>query len=365
LVEEDQGQAVHFGRWGRVVEGKLTRLEGDTWKDALEAYQVQRDDLQAGRTPRGNDAKGLTVATLANHFLTAKTRKKESGELSPRMFDEYKAVTDRLIADFGKERLVDDLAADDFGSLRADLAKRYGPTRLGNLVQMVRTVFKHGTDNGLIEKAIRYGSEFKKPSKSVMRRHRAESGKRTFEPAELRKLIEAAGVPLKAMILLGVNAAYGNNDCGRLPLSALDLESGWATFHRPKTGIARRAKLWPQTVEAIKAAIAERPEPRESAKGLVFVTKYGGPWSNDGGSTAVTHETSKLLASVGLTRPGLNFYSLRHTFRTVADAAKDTNAVRMVMGHTDASIDANYTHGIDDDRLEAVADHVRKWVFGE
>ena len=360
-----RGKIHYFGKWGRVVNGKMERIEGDGWKEALELYKVQADDLHAGRTPRvKSDA--LTIKDLCNHFLTAKVRLRDGGELSARMYDEYKATTDRLVSTFGKTRLVDDLAADDFGALCADLAKQFGPVRLGNEVQKVRTVFKFGIDNGLIEKAIRYGSEFKKPGKSVLRRHRAKNGKRTFEANELRKLIDGAGVPLKAMILLGINAGFGNADCGRLPLSRLDLDGGWVSFPRPKTGIERRCPLWPETMEALKAAMAERPEPKgEAGDDLVFVTKYGRPWSAGGTSGAVSHETAKLLRKIGQCRPGLGFYALRHTFRTVADATKDPNAIRLIMGHTDDSIDDNYTHGIEDSRLRAVAEHVRNWLFGK
>ena len=74
-------------------------------------------------------------------------------------------------------------------------------------------------------------------------------------------------------------------------------------------------------------------------------------------------EFGKLMKAVGVSRPGVGFYSLRHTFRTVADAARDLNAVRLVMGHTDDSIDSHYTHGIGDDRLAAVAAHVRAWLY--
>jgi hypothetical protein len=72
-----------------------------------------------------------------------------------------------------------------------------------------------------------------------------------------------------------------------------------------------------------------------------------------------------LMKAVGIHRGSVGFYTLRHTFRTVADATKDLNAIRVIMGHTDASIDANYTHGIDEPRLKAVAEHVRAWLFGE
>ena len=39
------------------------------------------------------------------------------------------------------------------------------------------------------------------------------------------------------MILLGLNCGFGNADCGGLPTKALDLQAGWVTFARGKTGI--------------------------------------------------------------------------------------------------------------------------------
>ena len=45
-----------------------------------------------------------------------------------------------------------------------------------------------------------------------------------------------------------MNAAFGQSDISRLPLSALDLAGGWVSFARRKTGMARKAKLWPETV---------------------------------------------------------------------------------------------------------------------
>jgi integrase len=273
-------------------------------------------------------------------------------------------TTDRLVSTFAKTRLVADLAGEDFSGLRADLAKQYGPVRLGNEIQKVRTVFKYALGQGLIDKPVQLGDEFKKPSKRIMRQHRNKNGKRMFRAEELRKLLNAAGVPLKAMILLGINAGFGNADCGHLTQAALDLDGGWISFPRPKTGIERRCPLWPETVTALKAALAKRPTPKAKADGnLVFVTKYGRPWSSGGTSDAVTLETGKLLRDLGLRRPGVSFYALRHTFRTIADATRDFPAVRLVMGHADDTIDDVYREGIDDSRLRAVAEHVRHWLF--
>ncbi len=149
-----RGTIHHFGRWGRSENGQVVQLEGETWKDALEKYKSEVDDLQAGRTPRVKDD-GLTIADLCNRFLTVKHHKRTSGELGARMYQEYKDTTNLLVAAFGKCRSVDDLVADDFERLRATMAERWGPVRLGNAITRVKSVFKYGLDNGLIEKAIR------------------------------------------------------------------------------------------------------------------------------------------------------------------------------------------------------------------
>jgi len=45
------GKLHYFGRWGRIWKGKMERVEGDGWEDALELHQAQRDELYAGRPP--------------------------------------------------------------------------------------------------------------------------------------------------------------------------------------------------------------------------------------------------------------------------------------------------------------------------
>src|SRR5262249_40193575 len=150
----------------------------------------------------------------------------------------------------------------------------------------------------LLDRPIRYGPSFKKPSKKTMRPHRAQKGLQLFKPDEIRRMIAAADQPLKAMILLGINAGQGNTDCARLPLAAMDFGTGWLDYPRPKTGVPRRCWLWPQTVEAIKEAVAERPAPKAIGDaGLIFITKYGNPWNDD---STVTHEMRKLLDKLGI-----------------------------------------------------------------
>src|SRR6266478_8568373 len=56
-----RGHIHYFARWAHMVDGKLERVEGDGWKEALEIYKAQADDLHAGRTPKPK-ADELTVA---------------------------------------------------------------------------------------------------------------------------------------------------------------------------------------------------------------------------------------------------------------------------------------------------------------
>ena len=117
-----------------------------------------------------------------------------------------------------------------------------------------------------MDKPVRFGPQFKKPSKRVMRCHRAQAGKKLFEVAELRRMLETAGLQIRAMILLGINCGLGNADCGRLPLSALNLDGGWLDFARGKIGVDRRCALWAETVEALREVLAKRSEPKDPAE---------------------------------------------------------------------------------------------------
>jgi integrase len=364
-------------RWCKKIRGKLHYF--GSWDDphgALKKYLEQRDDLHAGRTPRQTE--GFTVRDLCNRFMTAKKHALDIRELSPRTFSENFRVCEHICRVFGKDTLVESLRPDDFSRFKMRMPASWGPIFRGKMVQGVRTIFKFAFDQDLIEKPVKFGSEFKRPSKKTLRLHRAAQGKRMFDRDEIHRMLDAAGPVLKAMILLGVNAGYGNSDVAALPLSALDLEQAWADFPRPKTGIERRCKLFPETVAAIRAALTVRPKPKDEANaGLVFLTaQNGNRWvtakihkKEDGGLRVVTDdsvskETAKILKRLGINGKR-NFYALRHTFETIGGESRDQVAVSSIMGHADQSMSAAYRERISDERLAAVAEHVRRWLFGD
>jgi integrase len=353
------------GVWAKKIRGKMHYF--GPWSDpdgALTKYLAEKDALHAGRKPR-EDTEGVTVKELCNQFHNAKLALVESGELTNRSWQDYKAAGDLVVLNFGKSRLVADLDPDDFAALRAEMAKKWGPVTLGNVIQRIRVIFKFAWDNGLIDRPVRYGQNFKRPSRKVVRIDRAKKGPKLFTADEINRLLAAAGPQMKSMILLGINAGFGNADCGHLPSSAVDLDAGVIDFPRPKTGIPRRSVLWSETVEALRQAAAARPKPKdERDAGLVFVTKYGLSWAKDSEDQTLAKEFGKLLKALGINgRTGLGFYTLRHTFRTVADETKDQPAVDFVMGHEIPHMSAVYRETISDERLRAVAEHVRAWLF--
>jgi integrase len=353
------------GQWAKKIRGRMHYF--GKWDDpeaALKSYQEQQDDLHAGRTPRP-DPEALTIKQLCNAFIHQKQALVDSGELTALTLGDYKTACEEVGASFGPSRLVADLRPEDFAVLRKRMAKKWGPHRLGKTIQFVRCIFKYGYDAELIDRPIRFGPGFQRPSKKVLRLHRAEAGTKLFTADEVRRMIDAAGQPLKTMLLLGINCAFGNSDCGNLPIAAVDLDNAVTDYPRPKTGLERRCPLWPETVAAIREVLDRRPEAKsEQDAGLVFLTRCRVSWHTGRTDGPLTHEVKKLLRRLRINgRRGLGFYTLRHTFRTVADEAKDQPAADFIMGHEVPHMSAVYRETISDARLRAVADHVRGWLF--
>jgi integrase len=358
------------GQWCKKIKGKLHYFGPlADWQAALDLFQEQKDDLYAGRTPRRR-GDGPTLAELMNRFLYSKKLLVESGEIAVRSYADYERTCDKIQECIPTSRLLSDLATGDFEKLRADLANGHGPTTLKGDLGRARMVFNYAYESGLVEVPIRYGKSLRTPHARVFRRLANERGERMFTREEIVVMTLAAGVQLRAMIYLGVNCAFGNEDCGTLPIDKLDLERGWHCYARPKTHNPRRCPLWPETVEALRKALATRPTAHsESDSKLVFVTKYGNRWSSgdEDRCNPISYEFRKLMKALGIYRKNVTtFYSLRRTFETIGATAGEQVAVDFIMGHIAASDDmsAVYRQKTFDAPLLKVTNHVRDWLRG-
>lgn len=357
------------GRWAKKVGGKL-RYFGKVCDDpkgeaALKLWLEDRDDLLAGRTPRRKRIDDeLTVADLCNHFLIWKEEQRDAGELAQRTFARYHATAEYLTQHFGRNRLVEDLRPDDFRELRAAMAKRWGPVAISNEIQTTRSIFRYGYEAEHLQNPVRVGPSFKKPSAKTVRKTRGASGPRMFEQDQILALLEHSTTNGKAMILLGLQAGLGNTDLAMLPLSVVDLESGWLDYAREKTAIGRRIPLWPETIEALRQVITERTEPNNpDDAGLLFIGVRGQNYVGNRRGYRVTAEFRRIAKWAGV--EGRAFYDLRRTLQTVGEGAADLAAIQAIMGHAAGNSDmsAVYRQKVTDDRLQAVVNHVREWLY--
>jgi integrase len=352
------------GRWCKKIRGRFVYFGRGSHDEALTEYERQKDDLHSGRIPREED-EVLTVHGLCYKFLETKKHLRDTGELSPHTFRDYALVCQLLQKLLGKSRLVSDLGPSDWEKARRTLAKNWGPVRVGNTINKIRIVFNYAFKNGLLDRPLVYGEGFKRPSKKALRKHRQAQGPRMFEACEICVMLERATLPLRAMILLGINCGFGNSDVGSLPMSAVDLDAALILYPRPKTAIERRIPLWPETIQALRDWLAIRPEPvNEDHNGLMFITSHGGSWAKETNDNPVSKETAKLLKEL-MINGNRNFYTLRHTFQTIADEAGDFIATRKIMGHASNDIADVYRERVSDERLRKVTAHVRAWLFSD
>lgn len=367
------------GVWAKAIRGRVHYF--GPWHDphgALERYLAVRDHLHGGLDVPP-DVDGVTLDELVNRWLDSLLARKASAEITERHFQDCRRDGKRVLDALGRPRPVASLRPADFATLRGAIAEGRAVETVHSIMTRVRSMFTWGVVNGLLERRPRYGTEFRRPSASRRRRARRRGGRRDLPAEAIRTLLDAAGghVKLRAMILLGVNAALGNSDCAALRTDHLDLRAGVLDFPRPKTGVGRRAALWPETTDALASVLELRlraGEPEGELRDRVFVTDRRQAYVRQVGSTshdAIGGQFARLLRDSGLHRPGLGFYALRRTFQTVADATRDFPAIDLVMGHAAADVpgatyavemSARYREHIADDRLRAVADHVRRWL---
>ena len=343
-------------RWAKKIKGR-THFFGhwNDWKAALERFQYENDYLQAGKTPPPKNVGALTVEDLVNGFLENRDAKVLSGEMAQRTWNDSKRTGLMLIEALGRHTTVESLTPNDFAKLRLQFSKGVGLVSLGNDIQRSRVIFNFAFKNDMIDRPVRMGLSFSKPSKQSVRKEKQSKPAKVFNVDELATIFKAANPQMRCFMLLAMNGGLGPSDLGQL--EAKHIQAGWVRFPRPKTQVDREFPLWAETLKAIASA-----RQTEYDSQLVFVTKYGQSWYKDAADSPITKEFVKLLKECGLHEKQRGFYALRHTFRTVADGCRDRVAIDRIMGHSDDSMGATYREWVEPERLQAVVDHVHNWL---
>jgi integrase len=350
------------GQWAKKILGK-THYFGK-WADpnaARDKYKAEHAYLFAGEEPPIVNG---TVASVVRAFLDTKATAVATGDLAQRSYDEYEKTCGIVQATLGKSTPVGDVEREVLIRLRLALIKGKrgrvrSPVSQKRYIGMARVLFNFV--NEALGHSIHYRIPLKMPPAKSLRAARNVVGERLFTPDEINGLVAHAKPQLKAMILLGINCGFGNQDCATLPIEQVDIRNGWHTYWRPKTQVARRCPLWPETTAALYTAIKNRDS------GQVFVTKYGNPWEGKGRADPISYEFRKLVTKLKMRRDGITtFYTLRRTFETIGATTGDQIAVNFIMGHAPSSSDmaAVYRQRTFDSQLHRVVDHIHDWLQG-
>jgi integrase len=351
------------GQWAKKVRGRIFYF--GKWDDPTAAeneWERQKLALLEGRDPN-EDIPGETVKWLCDSFMESKQLQKERGELSTRAFSDYHRIAKHVADYFTRGRRLDSLRPSDFERYRNSLPETWGPTTINNHLRLVRVLFKYANDIEATPREIRFKLGLKAVSRVVSRKHAAGKAAKEFTAGEVWALFNAADVPMRAFILLGLNAAYGPLDIARLRIDQIKFDDSWLGEPRGKTGVVRGCSLWPETVAEIRKAIETKPfVTSPNLEPLFSLTKQRLPWATDDNQRApLSAAFAKLKKAAGITKTGVGHYALRHTFATIAGDTKDQQAVDYIMGHKDASMSNTYREGIDPQRIRDVCEHVRQW----
>lgn len=341
----------HRGGWAKRYKGHQLYLPDHNPDKALQDFHRRAAAIDSGKLPvRTQHASDITVKMIVTKYTHERQQDVDAKRLDQVTYDEYEDAGAEMVAEFGRRMLVDDLTPDHFTALYRRFDKRLGAHAMAKRIQRIRTIWKHAEENDWIDRRPKFGSAFKKP----------QAGKKKIPPptiAEVRFILQLASGQLRAMILLGLNAAYTAKDCAALPRAAVS--PGLIVFPRPKMArrnpIERAATLWPITDTLLAEVMHERPK-----DALVFRTAYGAPWVRYH-VDSVGLMYGRLCKAYGIRKSG--FAALRHVFRTLADELERPSATNRIMGHRGAGLSDVYVDKIEHSRLHSITEHAYWRLF--
>ena len=340
------------GRYAKQIDGRYY-----TWPDEAAAkaavVELIRQRLAGDGDARPEKPQGpVTLRDIANRFRAARM-----STVKPGTWSDYQTAIDQFLAATGKLRPADSLRPEDFAAVRKRWASELGPWKLDNRVQSIRTMFRWAHRVGrLISAEPWYGDQFSKTTaaekRASKRAHAAEHGDRPLTPAEVRKVLDAATGPLRAFVLLALNCGMYAADIAQLVPADIRREGKLTLVDndRGKTGVIRKAILWPETVAAMAGL--------RSGGGRLFATVHGNPWVQ-GETDSIGLLFRRLLTDLEIKRAGVGFGSLKHTHVSAVGRHPDLNAARLVRGHAFGGIEGHYDFP-DIERIKAVTDLARQ-----
>jgi len=358
------------GQWCKKVKQRVVYL-GKDYDAALVQWATHKDRLLAGLGLPSTEERSPALGELCNLFLANLRERKASDGLSEVYLGVVTARLRKVVAAAGRDTRLQHYTPAQWDELRAKLSKNENgedaaPNTMAHRVEVLRIVVKWANDRKLT--AIEVPKSFCKPSKKAIRRFRNNKKSQLWISREdIRRLIDAADIVSKPVILLGVNCGLGSADIAKLTQDDIDLtqKEVWLSVSRQKTETMRHLWLWPETIEALRAYDAIRPIAlRRRDENLLLLTAQKWAWQDET-SDRVPPMFRRTCQKAGVTEQ-VTHYGLRRSLLTaIITLGFPESLARSIAGH-EASNDILFEHYIGPREREQIRDclqSVREWLF--
>lgn len=171
----------------------------------------------------------MTLKELCDLYLQYQYLKVQANALTARHHNEQIASLKKLMSFLGQARKIGEISTLDLQSYRRKLQKAYSTAHRMNLhISIMKAMFHWAMKNDVLNSIPNIDA--------VSRGKIVHKQRQTFSPEDIRQLLGAADIQMRAMIWLGLNCGFGCTDCAELKWNNLDFVNGRVELARKKLG---------------------------------------------------------------------------------------------------------------------------------
>ena len=294
------------------------------------------NDIMA-RADIGETIQADTIEGYFQHWLSGKDARKSAGTA-----ERYRGVVGRFLEFLGKraEKPLTALMARDVEAfLDARLQDGMASRTVILDVKILRTALNAARRQGLV--TVNAAEAVELPDVEGVERG-------TFNPTEIKILVDTAEGEWKTLILLAYYTGARLSDCCRMGWDDVDLANGSLTYTQAKTGHKLTLPLHPDLLARLEA-LAGIDKPSPFIMPHMASLKPGGRHGLSEGFKRIMRKAGidmQTVESKGVrTLSKRTFHALRHSFTSALANANVAPELRMrLTGHKSAAVHAGYTH---------------------
>jgi integrase len=306
------------------------------------------------RVPRDKMMVTELVKKWKENYLTVQ---QQLGRLKPSTIRSYQSNLDSHIEPFfGARQLAEVTLASVQEFIKAPLGKGLSPKTIGNVIVILKEMFKH---------AVQWGHLDANPVQYVERPRGEDKEMDVLTPEEIRRLLDAQEEPLRTLLLTAVLTGMRQGELFGLQWEDIDFarhqvhvrRSLWhGTLGTPKSRRSRRAIDMPPTLEQ---ALKQLSTTRRSE--FVFCSERGTPLDAD---NFRHREFPAALQRAELRR--IRFHDLRHTYTSLLIAhGAHPKYIQAQLGHASIQTTLDRYGHLMPQLHQAEAQKLDQLVFGQ